>query len=231
MVRASVSTSGKTSISAPKGGRQDMLAPGETAVELDLVQRAQQGDHQAIDVLVQRYERLVLLQARRCLRRLRVPEAWDPALEAEDVEQEAWASFLELIATYEPARGVPFPAYIAVKLRWRLANFLRRQRKPWHDRVPLDELYDEALERAAGRLTEDAPSLGDLAAAEARACMAPVLGALSAHRRLLLRHWYVEGLDTDDIAQRFGTTAGAVRMLHRRTLAELHRLLSGRRGR
>ena len=154
---------------------------------------------------------------------------WDPALEPADVEQEAWASFLELIATYDPARAVPFPAYVAVKLRWRLSNFLRRQRKSRHDRVPLDELYDNALERAAGKLSADAPSLGGMAAAEARACIAPVLGALSEQRRRLLRHWYVEGLDTEDIARRLGTTAGAVRMLHRRTLAELRRLISAKR--
>ncbi len=229
MVREEVRASGKTPADAPEVGGQHTAAAGEGALELELVQRAQQGDRQAVDVLVQQYERLVLLQARRSIRCLHASRAWDPALEPADVEQEAWTNFLELITTYDPTRGVPFPAYIAVKLQWRLANFLRRQRKPRHDHVPFDALYDEALERAAGWLSEDAPSPGDLAAAEARACIAPVLGALSEHRRLLLRHWYLEGLDTDDIAHRFGTTAGAVRMLHRRTLAELRRLISGQR--
>lgn len=203
-------------------------AAAQAAPEPDLVRRAQGGDREAVDALVNQYEKLVLLEARRCVRRIRGTRAWDPALEVADVQQEAWACFLELIRTYNPARGVPFTAYIAVKLRWRLANFVRRQRKAGQERVMLDRLFDEAVEHAASCLLQDARS-GDIAAAEARACLAPLLSTLSEHRRLLLQHWYVEGLETSDIAQRFGTTTGAVRMLHRRTLSALRRLISAKR--
>ena len=78
MVREDVSITGRIFAGAPASSAPRRTAAGETALELDLVQRAQRGDRRAGEVLVQRYEKLVRLQASRCIRHLRVTGGGTP---------------------------------------------------------------------------------------------------------------------------------------------------------
>jgi RNA polymerase sporulation-specific sigma factor len=193
-----------------------------------LVARARAGDDVATAALVAQYEPLIAGRARWCARRLRRHAVVIPFLEECDLQQEAYLLFLELLREYEPARGVPFTAYVMSKLGHRLGNYLRMQREASRRQVSLDREGDPGAPPGAAALPWQASHAEDVAlvAAEARACVEPALEALPAQKRALLTEWYLHGLDANDLAESWGTSAQAVRVLHRRAIAELRWRLS-----
>ena len=189
-----------------------------------LVARAQAGDAGALAALVRQYESLIRGRSQWLCRRFRCPDGADErGLNEEDVYQEAYAMFLELVYEYNPARGAPFGAYVNTMLRWRLRNFVRRQHRIDRQLVSLDGTDVDSLATAAtpATLVEDVEAANILAAVDTRTCVAAALEALPVYQRVLLIQRYVHERSLRDLAHALGISLRAVCTLERQALAEV----------
>ncbi len=50
-------------------------------------------------------------------------------LEAEDVRQELWISFLEYVYTYDETQGLTFLSYITSRMKWRACDLCRKHKQ------------------------------------------------------------------------------------------------------
>lgn len=184
-----------TSSDKPKRRNQ----PGEAR----LIQRAQQGDRQALGEL---YNRHVDLIYRYVYARVR-----DEAV-AEDLTAEVFVKALEGLPEYE-ARGYPFQAWLYRIARARTVDYYRRQER--RREVTLDETLpaerphpDEFVEMADrwGRAIDLVAQLTD-----------------DQQDVLILR--FIGELTLSEVADTLGKTTGSVKSLQHRALTSLARLV------
>jgi len=124
----------------------------------NLVLLAQRGDRRALQLLLDRYRPLL---GRTVFDTIRLWGRSAGHLDLADLFQEGVRILIELIRAYDPARGVGFTYYLQRNLRWRLYNFLRRERWRLGREVPLNEAgVDAVIDPAAEpRLDEVSPRL------------------------------------------------------------------------
>ncbi len=98
-----------------------------------LVSRAQQGDKEAFAEVCRRFEGLV------------VKNAFQAHLKSigEDAKAEGQLALVEAIKFYRPDSGIPFPGYVENRLRYRMWNLFKRERRRWQREVMLDESRPE----------------------------------------------------------------------------------------
>lgn len=184
-------------------GSKTMASPlregdGETAV-LRAVARAKQGDPHAVRALYARYAPAVRLYAASLLR---------DADAVDDVVQTTFLKLLTRIDRYEPQDGAPFEAWLLRVARNAAYDELRRRKV----RAGVPVMDHDGAEPSGPE------SLGDLPEALSR--------MPAAWREVLvLRH--VVGLTVQETADRLGTTARTVGLLHDRGRASLRASLRG----
>ena len=129
------------------------------------------------------------------LARAVVAKHWKSAYEQEEAMQELWVHVFHQRAALDPARLESFPGFLAILMRRRSLDLLRR---------PAEPLASEEEELAA--LVAPAPQQDDLEAKELRA-------ACEAFRVRLRPPWgdffqlhFVEGLAYEEIARRMRVT-------------------------
>ncbi len=179
---------------------------------LELVRRAQRGSPEAMEQLLKLYTPLVLKETRR----FRRADKMDLCLSAEDVRQEAALHLIRLVKEFNETSGVHFGSYLKQKLRWRLHNYLRRERRRVLATTGLDS---PEVERLAGEL--DQVTEFDLDNPRLRAAFRQ----LSPRQRLVLAKMFWQDKTTREIATELGVTPQAVGALHRRALRQLRQKL------
>ncbi len=98
-----------------------------------LVAQAQQGHSDAFAEICRRFEGLIVKQAVQAhLRSIR-----------EDAKAEGLLAVVEAVKTYDPASGVPFAGYVESRVRYRIWNLFKRERRRWQREVLLDESRPE----------------------------------------------------------------------------------------
>ncbi len=171
--------------------------------ERSWVQRARQGDGEAVGLLYRRYAPAIF---RYLYYRLGDQQV------AEDMTSEVFVRALEALPRYRE-RGIPFSAWLYRIAGARVADHFRQ-----HRRRPTVALSPESV--AEGRSLEEQAELrmvaGDLQRAVAE--LTPLQQQV-----ILLR--FVEGLAHSDVGRILGRSEGAVRVLQYRALEALRRLL------
>jgi RNA polymerase sigma-70 factor (ECF subfamily) len=172
-----------------------------------LWERARAGDREA-------YDRLFSLHADRALLfiRARLGPKLREKVESGDVLQEAYLAAHEAFASFEYADDGAF-------LRW-LCRIIENRIRDFRD-------YFEARKRQPAKLPQSNPTgpITALDRAEHRETVARALDRLSEDHRQVLLLRYFEGLSAEETARLMGRSAGAVRKLTARALAELGKQL------
>lgn len=177
------------------------------AVDRDLLRRAQAGEAEAFDLLVDRLTPLLY----RTVRRL----ASDGA-EAEAIVQEAWLRAWKHRKGLDPDR----PA-----LAWLSRIAVNAARDQWRKRRPLD--FSDTGEAAEAQADERAGPELRLEEAEARTRLAQVVGRLRPEWRVVIALRYDGGLAYSEIAEVLGIPVNTVRTHLHRAHAALQRHLEG----
>jgi RNA polymerase sigma-70 factor (ECF subfamily) len=196
----------------PRAGQGEANEPQDDA----LVQRTLQGDQQAFEMLVRRYERLVFRIAGGFLRQRQ---------DVEDVAQEAFLKAFQALARFRPgAPFAPWIAQIATRLCYDRLRARRGREVDWEDLSAAEQ--QSARSMAGSASPEVAAANRDLADR--------LLTNLSPKDRRVLVLQDVLGYTAAEAAQILGCTALAVRVrIHRARRAmeqAAERLLAGMEG-
>ena len=175
---------------------------------LILWQKARDGDRDAYDRLFARCsDRTIMFIRARLGSRLRA------SVESRDVLQDAYLAAHRDFASFEYTGEGAFG-------RW-LRSIIENRIRDLGD-------YWRAKKRQAVALPKPEPETGPITAvdrAELQQVVLRGIGALSEEHRLVLLLRYFEGLDAEETGRRMNRSAGAVRKLTARSLAELGGLL------
>ena len=176
------------------------------------------GEPGAWDLFVERYSGLVAGTARRILAgRGRVPAASD----VDDVTENVFVMLLErdgrLLRKYDPAHSLA--AYVAVLTRTAVHRWLRRQKA----KVDLPSSMWE------GGIPEEALTASDQTAqTELREVVQTELNSLSSKEQRILRMFYYEERDYQEIAGALGVSINSVGAALSRARTKLGKALRGR---
>ena len=177
---------------------------------LALVRSARQGSQEAMEELLRRYMPLILKETRR----FRHAENTDVCLSTEDVRQEAVLQLIQLVKEYSESSGACFGSYLKQKLRWRLHNYLRRERRRALTTIGLDCPEVEQLASELDHVVEfdlDNPRLRS------------AFRRLSPRQRLVLAKMFWQDKTVREIAAELRVTPQAIGALHRRALRQLRK--------
>lgn len=171
----------------------------------ELITHAQAGHHDALAVIVSRYQRLVWGVAAKIVH--------DPG-EAEDVVQIVFVDLFQKMALFDPSRGtlkvwlLQFAYSRSINRRYHL------QRRQFYNQAELEEV-DIAQSATSGGAT-----LG-MARGEIVRLAREVLETLSESQRKAIELVHTEGLTFDEMAQRTGQTLDAAKHQYYRGMARL----------
>jgi RNA polymerase sigma factor (sigma-70 family) len=173
--------------------RPDALAtPAEEALLTGIARRAKRGDRAARDLLWRAFAPRLEAALRRC-GRMAWRHGWTRRdgcpWELDDLRQEGWRVFAELIADWN-GEGSIVP-YLTAYLPWRLQNAMRRLGPP-------------RFRPLTAPTVEPVAECRELLDAEAEALLAEILAALSPEEEavLALRLW--EGATLGEVSRRLG---------------------------
>jgi RNA polymerase sigma-70 factor, ECF subfamily len=184
------------------------LAQLQSLSDEQLMVRLQAGQSDALAVLFDRYQKLVLSIALRIVR--------DPG-EAEDVTQTVFLDVFRAVAQFDPAKGNT-KVWLMQYAYHRAIN--RRQHLQGR------EFYKSAeLEEVDARPVEAHPTFG-LSSPETKALVRQSMSALSEEQRSVIEMASYEGLTMREIAERTGDSFANVRHHYYRGLQKLRSLIS-----
>lgn len=189
--------------------------------ERELIERAQQGDHQAFEILLRRYQRRVLSLIARLVSR--------PA-EVEDVAQQVFLKVYLALPRFDFRAAFSTWLYrVAVNECYDHLRRQRAQKSPGGSEISVGEL--EELDRLAARPSR--PADDPLRRLELRQTVEQLLRRLSPEDRVLLTLKEMEGFSTREIADllKLKENTVKVRLFRvRKRLLEIHRRLRKREG-
>lgn len=160
--------------------------------ELELLQRIQQGDEEALLVLHRRYAGLVYSVAYRVL---------NEQMAAEEVTQDTFLRLWHRADTFDPARGEFVPWLVTIARRQAIDTLRRQQRDPLRDPLLLDDNPD-AWENALP--ADDTQST-------ARHLLLDAAAALPDEQRQTIEMAYFWDMSHSQIAARLGLPLGTVK--------------------
>jgi len=171
--------------------------------ERALVERAKDGDQQALAELYERY----------LPRIYRYVAARLPAADAEDVTSTVFLKMVDSLGRYE-WRGLPFGAWLFRIARNEVVSFVRRER--YREADPLDEALRDPAPSAAGAF-EDAAQL---------AAVRDAIAQLPPAQRDVIELRFIAGLSVAETAKVLGKFETNVKVLQHKGVAKLQRLLA-----
>ena len=130
--------------------------------------------------------------------------------------------FLELVAEYEPERGVPFGHYLMVKLGWRTVNYIREERLRLRRELVYDHHVLQQVLSEDERLSSPAPERDVLLAEGVR--------RLTDHQRRVFILHNLRGHSTAEVGALLGLSQREIRRVRERALKRLRRELEELKG-
>jgi RNA polymerase sigma-70 factor (ECF subfamily) len=191
--------------------RDDSLRPGDA----EIVRQVLDGNVNAFETLVQRYERLAL----------KIVKKHVPRSEVEDTAQNVFVRAYRSLPTFEGrSEFSQWLSSIAVRVcydYWRKAYRSREMAMS-----TLTEKHREWLEEAISEGSEQAVHEQG-SQKEARELLDWALGKLSAEDRMVLELVYLEGLSVKEAANLLGWSAANIKVRSFRSRKKLEKLLRG----
>jgi RNA polymerase sigma-70 factor (ECF subfamily) len=176
----------------------------------ELMMHAQSGHHDALAIIVRRYQRLVWGVAAKIVH---------DSGEAEDVVQIVFTDLFQKMALFDPCRGtlkvwlMQFAYSRSINRRYHL------QRRQFYNQAELEEL-DIARSASSGTVT-----LG-LERSETARLIREVLASLAAPQKTAIEMIHMEGLTFEEMAQRTGQTIPAAKHHYYRGMAKLRECIT-----
>jgi RNA polymerase sigma-70 factor, ECF subfamily len=176
----------------------------------ELMAHAQAGHHDALAVIVSRYQRLVWSLAAKIVH---------DTGEAEDVVQIVFTDLFQKMALFDPSRGtlkvwlMQFAYSRSINRRYHL------QRRQFYNQAELEEI-DIAQSGSSAAAT-----LG-LARGETARLMREVLAALAEPQKTAIEMVHIEGLTFEEMAHRTGQTIDAAKHHYYRGMAKLREYIT-----
>lgn len=197
-------------------GRRAIVRPDEGLKDgrlaLSLVARAQGGDGSAIATLFEACRPLIEAAVRS-----RLPIRNLPSVDEDDLRQETAKDFIELVQEYHPRKG-PLGIYLRRKLKWRLANYLRAERRrSGRGRIPLRPI-------GAASPTKRHPASARVVRLRG-VRLKSALRTLTPRQRAVLHKHHWEGKKVGEVAREMGVAPQAVTAMRRRAEAWLRQRL------
>lgn len=90
-------------------------------IDIELIEKSQKGDENALSTLCKKYEPLILKYAKNS----------HVATLGEDVKSELWLIFLEAVYKYTPTKGIPVAGYLQSAIKYGQWNLFKKYRKQW----------------------------------------------------------------------------------------------------
>lgn len=180
------------------------------ASDTELVRELAAGHGDALAVIIDRYQRLVLTVARRIVK--------DEA-EAEDVVQTVFLEVLKDVSQFDAQRG-------SVKtwlLQYAYSRSINRRRYLEH-RQFYSQFDVEEIERA--RVPASSAFFDGAAAGETACLVRQALDALSEKQQQAIDLVYFEGMTVEEAAERAGETVAAMRHQYYRGLMKLREIIN-----
>jgi RNA polymerase sigma-70 factor, ECF subfamily len=190
------------------------MAQLERLSDEQLMACLQEGQSDALAVLFDRYQKLVLSIALKIVR--------DPG-EAEDVTQTVFLDVYRAVAQFDPAKGNT-KVWLMQYAYHRAIN--RRQHLQGREFYKTNELEDEELD---ARPVEAHATFG-LSSPETKALVRQSMNALSDTQKSVIEMACYEGLSMREISERTGDSFANVRHHYYRGLQKLRSLISGEGG-
>jgi RNA polymerase sigma-70 factor (ECF subfamily) len=178
----------------------------------ELMAHAQAGHHDALAVIVNRYQRLVWGVAAKIVH--------DPS-EAEDVVQIVFADLFQKMALFDPRRGtlkvwlMQFAYGRSINRRYHL------QRRQFYNQAELEELD------IAQHASSTSATLG-LERSETARLVREVLASLSAPQKAAIEMIHIQGLTFEEMAQRTGQTIASGKHHYYRGMAKLRECITAK---
>lgn len=181
--------------------------------DTQLIAKLAAGNHEALAVLFNRHSELVFHISRRILR--------DDG-EAEETVQQVFLDIYRSVSQFDPSKGT-FKTWLLQFAYHRTINrkeYLQTRR--FYDWKQIGDLLPAELTQGAARPLQ-------LSVQEIERLVEQLLSSLETRQRRILECTFFEGLTAQEIAERSGETASAVRHTLYRSLAKLRStLLQGR---
>lgn len=181
----------------------------QEAGDTELVRQLRAGNDDALAVIVDRYQRLVLSVALRIVKN---------QCEAEDVVQTVFVDIFKSVEQFDPSRGT-LKTWL---LQFAYSRSINRRRyleqRQFYSRMDLDEV--DPLRFSVGSVRADA-----LSSKEAGLLVREALGSLNAKQQTAIELVYFQGLTLEEAAQTTGETLPAVRHHYYRGLIKLREFI------
>lgn len=182
----------------------------QEAGDPELVRQLKAGNDDALAVIVDRYQRLVLSVALRIVKN---------QCEAEDVVQTVFVDVFKNVEQFDPSRGT-LKTWL---LQYAYSRSINRRRylehRQFYSQSALDEV--DPLSFSVGSVRTDG-----LSDREAGLLIREALGSLNAKQQSAIELVYFEGLTLDEAAQKTGETLPAIRHHYYRGLIKLREFIS-----
>jgi RNA polymerase sigma-70 factor (ECF subfamily) len=179
----------------------------------ELMVQLSAGHDDALAVIVDRYQRLVLSVALRIVK--------DQA-EAEDVVQTVFVDFLKDIERFDPARGT-LKVWL---LQYAYSRSINRRRylehRHFYSRLDVEQI--DSMHPVTGPV-----GIGGLSSSETARLVRQAIGALNEGQQRAIELVYFEGLTLVEAAQKTGETVPAIRHQYYRGLMKLREFISSSR--
>ena len=184
---------------------------GETPERLEIIWLAQGGDANAVAELAGLYRALIRFFARKFA---------NSRIEADDLYQEGWLIFMQVIGRYQSRTGARFISYLAAALKWRLrelanaAGVIKCPARFNPDRmlptlIPWDDIqWREEPSDQSGEIWLDCVGVEEIREAQAAIRNTP----LTCRERQVITYW-LAGLDSRQITTHLGVSRQRVATL------------------
>ena len=185
-----------------------LAAVNEQSTDLEIFSAIRAQQINALDLLYERYGKLVYSTAVRMLNNIE---------EAEEVTQETFLRLWQRSEIYQPQRG-SLSGFLIMLARSRSLDRLK-SRKSSHQRL-------QRIQTTSASVPSYNPPLEFATVEERSQLVREALKQLSSEERKILETAYYEGLSQSEIAQRDGLPLGTVKSRSRQALKKLRRALT-----
>jgi RNA polymerase sigma factor for flagellar operon FliA len=186
------------------------------------------GDTGSRGALIERYADLAIGIARS----MRIPQT--SLVDRDDVSSAAMIGLIAAVDRYDPARGVPFEAYAAMRIRGAVVDELRRvDERGRADRRPESAELAVSLDVLMESGAHQGPAVDDGVSEryeqeDLKTRVQDALGRLPARQREVIARYYGDELTLREAGVRMGVSEARACQLHGRAIQTLRRDLSVR---
>jgi RNA polymerase sigma-70 factor, ECF subfamily len=194
----------RSGVSFTGGVQPPTLSELKNLSDDELMAHLQNGCHDALAILFDRYYRLVLSIALKIVR--------DPG-EAEEVLQVVFMEIFKAVAQFDPARGTTKVWILQYAYHRAISRKQHLNARKFYNETDLEEIEN--------RMPETPPTLGRFTQTELKHLLQQGLGTLNSPQKRVVELASYEGLSMSEIAEKTGDTLSNVRHHYYRGLQKL----------